>query len=121
MRDAAIRSQSQRTEHQPRWSEAELASLKAVHPLEAVAAQYQLTLVASGARLVARCPFHEETHPSFTIFPESQRWWCFGCQRGGDVIEFVRLLEGIGFREAVERLEAVPRQPRVVATPPSRS
>ncbi|MGH2505693.1 MAG: CHC2 zinc finger domain-containing protein, partial [Ktedonobacterales bacterium] len=57
------------------------------------------------------------THPSFTIFPESQRWWCFGCQRGGDVIEFVRLLEGIGFRDAVERLEAVSRQPRVVATP----
>ena len=104
MRDAAVHAQLQRAERQPHWSEAELTVLKAAHPLETVAAQHRLALTASGTRLVALCPFHEETHPSFTIFPESQRWWCFGCQRGGDVIEFVRLLEGVGFREAVERL-----------------
>ncbi|HEX8730090.1 MAG TPA: CHC2 zinc finger domain-containing protein [Ktedonobacterales bacterium] len=115
MRDAAYHSSAPRPERQPRWSEAELTALKAAHPLEAIAAQYRLALVTSGARLVALCPFHEERHPSFTIFPESQRWWCFGCQRGGDVIEFVRLLEGFGFREAVERLGGNPPTPVINA------
>ena len=115
MRDATHHSPPQRTERLPHWSETELNVLKAAHPLEAVAGHYRLTLSASGARLVALCPFHEETHPSFTIFPESQRWWCFGCQRGGDVIEFVRLFEGIGFREAVERLGGIPLTPSATA------
>ena len=108
MRDVASYSPAVRAERQSRWSEVELSAMKAAHPLDVVAAQYQLTLTASGACFVALCPFHVETHPSFTIFPDSQRWWCFGCRRGGDVIEFVRLLEGIGFREAVERLSNSP-------------
>lgn len=108
MREKTIVPRRHRVERAPRWSDRELAAIKAEHDLEAVAAQHGVTLQASGARFVALCPFHVETHPSFTIFPESQRWWCFGCQRGGDVIEFVRLLEGIGFREAVERLSDSP-------------
>jgi len=110
MRDAAMPPQSQRTNRRPRWREDELATLKETHPLEAVATRYRLALATSGTRLVALCPFHEETRPSFTIFPETQRWWCFGCRRGGDVIELVRLLEGVGFREAVERLGRSPSE-----------
>jgi DNA primase len=112
MRDAAMPPQSQHTNRRPRWREDELATLKETHPLEAVATRYGLALATSGARLVALCPFHKETRPSFTIFPETQRWWCFGCQRGGDVIELVRLLEGVGFREAVERLGGRPSEIR---------
>ena len=112
MRDAAMPPQSQHTNRRPRWREDELATLKETHPLEAVATRYRLALATSGARLIALCPFHEETRPSFTIFPETQRWWCFGCRRGGDVIELVRLLEGVGFREAVERLGGRPSEIR---------
>lgn len=112
MRDYSAHPQPQPGERYLRWREAELAGLKETHPLEAVATRYGLALAMSGARLVALCPFHEETRPSFTIFPETQRWWCFGCRRGGDVIEFVRLLEGIGFREAVERLGGRPSEIR---------
>lgn len=86
------------------WSAGELEALKAVHPLHEVAASYDLHFVRSGSRYVALCPFHAEEHPSFTIFPASNRWWCFGYRRGGDVIELIRLLEGISFRDAVERL-----------------
>lgn len=85
-------------------SAAELEALKAAHPLHEVAAAYGLQLTRSGPRYVALCPFHAEEHPSFTIFPGSQRWWCFGCHRGGDAIELVRLLDGLSFREALERL-----------------
>lgn len=81
-----------------------LEAIKAAHPLDEIAARYGLHLAKAGARFVALCPFHAEQHPSFTIFPSSQRWWCFGCQRGGDVIDLVRLLEGVSFREAVEAL-----------------
>lgn len=78
--------------------------IKAAHPLGDLATRYGLHLTRSGPRFVALCPFHEETRPSFTIFPASNRWWCFGCRRGGDVIDLVRLLEGVTFREAVVSL-----------------
>lgn len=87
-----------------RLSASDLEAIKAAHPLHEMAERYGLHLATSGARFVALCPFHAEQHPSFTIFPNSQRWWCFGCQRGGDVIDLVRLLEGVNFREAVEAL-----------------
>lgn len=87
-----------------RLSAGELEALKAAHPLREVAASYGLQFSRSGTRYVALCPFHAEEHASFTVFPSSQRWWCFGCRRGGDVIELVRLLDGISFREALERL-----------------
>jgi hypothetical protein len=57
-----------------------------------------------GSRLVGLCPFHPEKTPSFTIFPgngQGDRWYCFGCQRGGDVYAFLSEL-GVGFRQAVE-------------------
>jgi len=74
-------------------------------PIVEVAARYGLRLIHSGPRFVSLCPFHEETHPSFTLFPEANRFWCFGCHQGGDVIELVRLLEGVSFREALSRLQ----------------
>lgn len=124
MRDQAMRPQPKREDQRRHWREDELAALKEAHPLEAIAPRYGLALATSGARLVALCPFHQETCPSFTIFPETQRWWCFGCRRGGDVIELVRLLEGVGFREAVERLGGRPREirpfPLVTAQPLTR-
>jgi DNA primase len=46
-----------------------------------------------GNRWVAQCPLpgHDERTPSFTVFPETNSWYCFGaCQRGGDVIELAR-------------------------------
>ena len=49
----------------------------------------------------ARCPFHEENTPSFTVNPEKGSWYCFGaCSNGGDHFDFLMKLEGITFPEA---------------------
>jgi DNA primase len=59
-----------------------------------------------GRRLVGLCPFHAEKTPSFSVSPELQSFHCFGCGQGGDVIHFVREIDGLGFVEAIERLAA---------------
>lgn len=49
----------------------------------------------------AICPFHHEKTPSFSINPDGQFFYCFGCRTGGDVIRFIQLYEGVTFKEAV--------------------
>jgi len=58
----------------------------------------------SGARFKGRCPFHQEKTPSFSVDPDNQLFYCFGCQTGGDLFKFVMLYEKLGFPEAVEML-----------------
>lgn len=58
----------------------------------------------SGKTLVGLCPLHNEKHPSFYIYLETNSCWCFGCNQGGNSINFVRLLQGFGFPEAVRYL-----------------
>lgn len=62
------------------------------------------SLKKSGKALVGLCPFHQEKTPSFFIYPKSNSFYCFGCNRGGNVINFVRLLYGYSFKEAVKYL-----------------
>lgn len=57
-----------------------------------------------GKALVGLCPLHNEKHPSFYIYPETNSCWCYGCNRGGNVINFIMLLHGYAFKEAVEYL-----------------
>lgn len=84
-----------------------LDDLKRRHPIEEVAAHFtQLSRV--GKHLVGLCPLHEETRPSFTIFPETRSWYCYGCQRGGDVIDLVRLRLDLPFDEALRWLDQRP-------------
>ena len=57
-----------------------------------------------GKNLVGLCPFHNEKTPSFTVYPESQSYYCFGCGAGGEVISFIRRAENLDFTEAVRYL-----------------
>lgn len=51
------------------------------------------------------CPFHDERTPSFTVFPDSGNWRCFGaCATGGDAFDFVMRIENLDFRRALEQL-----------------
>ncbi|WP_331432561.1 DNA primase [Pontibacillus marinus] len=50
------------------------------------------------------CPFHGEKTPSFSVSPDKQIFHCFGCGKGGNVLTFVREIEGVSFQEAVQML-----------------
>ena len=64
-----------------------------------------LDLKGSGTgRFVALCPFHQEKTPSFHVNRDRQMFHCFGCNKSGDVLDFVREHEGLSFVEALERL-----------------
>jgi CHC2 zinc finger len=56
----------------------------------------------SGGQLVGRCPFHSERHPSFYVHPEKKIFYCFGCNTGGDVIDFVMWMEELSFSAALQ-------------------
>ncbi len=63
-----------------------------------------VTLKRAGGNLVGRCPFHSERTPSFTVFPATSSYYCFGCGAGGDVVTFVMQTENLEYREAIEFL-----------------
>jgi len=63
-----------------------------------------LKLEKSGTNYKALCPFHNEKTPSFMVNAERNFWYCFGCQKGGDIFSFLMEIEGLEFREALERL-----------------
>lgn len=58
----------------------------------------------SGKKYFGLCPFHNERSPSFFIYPESNSFYCWGCLKGGDVIKFVMLKQGVDFKQAVKFL-----------------
>jgi DNA primase len=68
-----------------------------------VAGDY-VQLKRSGSRFMGLCPFHSEDTPSFSVDPEKNLYYCFGCQNGGDVFKFVQEIEGVGFLEGVRML-----------------
>ncbi len=63
-----------------------------------------VNLQKAGRHLKGLCPFHNEKTPSFFVFPESQHWRCFGCQRHGDIFTFAMEYNGWDFRTALEEL-----------------
>ena len=109
----------------------DIAALKARHPLGD-------TVEAAGVRLRGRgrvrqgvCPFHDESEGSFTVYSDSERFYCFGCGEGGDVLDFIQRVENLSLPEAIARLDGSPglapraatrpagtRRPRSAALPP---
>lgn len=71
--------------------------------IENLVASY-VRLKQRGRILVGLCPFHNEKTPSFTVYPESQSYYCFGCGAGGDCITFVKTAENLDYMEAVRFL-----------------
>ncbi len=71
--------------------------------IEQVIGSY-VTLKRAGSNLNGLCPFHNEKTPSFTVFPATKSFYCFGCGAGGDAITFVMRTENLDYRGAVEVL-----------------
>src|SRR5690348_5959111 len=69
--------------------------------------RFRIAVEGSGLSRRACCPFHEDRVPSFRVYLNTNRYYCFGCGAKGDVIELVQRLEGVSFREALQRLAAV--------------
>jgi DNA primase len=61
-------------------------------------------LKKTGKNFVGLCPFHSEKTPSFTVSPEKQIFYCFGCGAGGNVFSFLMKNQGLGFPEAARSL-----------------
>lgn len=71
--------------------------------IEQVIGSY-VTLKRAGSNLNGLCPFHSERTPSFTVFPATRSFYCFGCGAGGDVITFIMREENLDYPGAVRFL-----------------
>lgn len=70
--------------------------------LQALIESTGIELRAAGpGRLRGLCPFHAERTPSFFVFSDKNRFYCFGCHEHGDAIDFVRRTRGCGYRDAL--------------------
>ncbi len=75
----------------------------------------RVKLKKTGKNYSACCPFHNENTPSFTVSPDKQFYYCFGCGASGTALRFVMEFDGLSFPDAVEKLAdqmsmAVPRE-----------
>ena len=64
----------------------------------------RVKLRRSGKNYSGLCPFHKENSPSFTVSPDKQFYYCFGCGAGGNALGFLMEYENVSFPEAIEEL-----------------
>lgn len=77
--------------------------LVARNPIEDVVGQY-VSLRRSGGNMFGLCPFHGEKTASFSVAPDKGIYYCFGCHKGGGVINFQMEVEGLSYPDAVRAL-----------------
>ena len=63
-----------------------------------------VTLKKAGRSYLGLCPFHREKTPSFSVNPDRQIFYCFGCGEGGDIFSFLMKINNIAFPEALKML-----------------
>ena len=80
-----------------------LDELRMANDITSVVSSY-VSLKRSSRNMVGLCPFHSEKSPSFTVFSDTQSYYCFGCGAGGDVITFIKGVENLEYIEAVKFL-----------------
>ena len=109
----------------------DIVELKARHPLGDAVEAAGIALRGKGRVRQGVCPFHEETEGSLTVYSDTERFYCFGCGAGGDVLDFVGRMEGLTLPESIRRLDggsppvataavrpAAARQPAAPEIPP---
>ena len=83
----------------------DLREFKARHSLGDAVEAAGVVLRGKGRVRQGVCPFHQEGEGSFTVYGDSERFYCFGCWAGGDVLDFVGRMEGLTLPEAIRRLD----------------
>ena len=105
----------------------DIPALKARHPLGDMVEALGVRLRGRGRVRQGVCPFHDEGEGSFTVYEDSQRFYCFGCGSGGDVLDFIQRVENLSLPDAIRRLYGSPgvaprpalaRRTRATAPPP---
>ena len=86
------------------FSESFLTELAERNDIVDVVSGYVRLGKKSGSNMFGLCPFHSEKTPSFSVSPDKQIYHCFGCGKGGGVINFIMEIENLSFPEAVEFL-----------------
>ena len=105
----------------PRIPEAELEQIKRGTDLAALVRAKGIELRPhGGGHLAGKCPFHEDSTPSFIVTPAKNLFHCLGCGAGGTVIDFVMRHDGLSFRHAVEVLRSGQASVLVATTSPTK-
>ena len=86
----------------------DIRDLKDRHPLAGVVEDSGVHLRGRGRVRQGLCPFHREQEPSFTVYEDTQRFYCFGCGAMGDVLDYVRLSQRVDLPEAIRLLDRTP-------------
>ncbi|MCM1114726.1 MAG: DNA primase [Clostridium sp.] len=84
-------------------NEAFLQELKFKTDIEDVISTY-VSLKKRGSTSLGLCPFHNEKTPSFTVYNDTQSFYCFGCGAGGDAVTFIKKIENLDYLDAVKLL-----------------
>ena len=84
-------------------NESFLQELKYKTDIEDIVSTY-VSLRKRGNTSVGLCPFHNEKTPSFTVYNDTQSFYCFGCGAGGDAIGFIKKIENLDYIDAVKLL-----------------
>ncbi|WP_344339898.1 DNA primase, partial [Streptomyces rhizosphaericus] len=87
-----------------RINDDDVKAVRAAVPIDAVVAEYLQLRNAGGGNLKGLCPFHDEKTPSFQVSPSKGLYYCFGCQEGGDTVDFIMKIDHLSFAETIERL-----------------
>ena len=85
------------------YSQDLIDEIKSSNDIVDIVSEY-VKLKRAGKYYKGLCPFHKEKTPSFSVSPDKQIFYCFGCGMGGDAIRFISKIENIDFGESVEVL-----------------
>jgi len=58
----------------------------------------------TGNRFTGKCPLHNDRSPSLTVYPDQRSWWCYSCNRGGDIFDFIQAYDNVSFPKALNKL-----------------
>jgi DNA primase len=82
----------------------DVAAVRERSRIDEVVRDYVTLKTAGGGSLKGICPFHDEKSPSFHVTPSKGLWFCFGCNEGGDTVNFLQKIDHLSFSEAIEKL-----------------
>ena len=97
----------------------DVQAIRAAHPIEDVIASSGVELRQSGHGYMGCCPFHDDSTASMSVGGVPDRFKCFGCGAGGDVIEYVSQRYSLSFIDSIHALQNRTIETRVMAPLPS--